>query len=378
VLVSNKGLAACLYFKTFAGTWRPGAGAIWGHGPTLYLFGCDVKDYKVVIKHALSGDTVIGDIVPAGSSASASRAATDTLPTGGHGNSAGLMRYTGKSSAHAAQAGPDPVDIPAGLPGTVMAFKGADAPPHVILHGPSGQLFDTGSGNAAVQAAGFAALKNDATDITEIVIEKPAGGRWTLETAADSSRLVQGIQADGTRPVTATGKVTGAGQDRRLVYIVKGLPAGARVEFAEAGDGGGGRIGVVKADGSGTLQFHPAVGAPGTRAIQGVVYGEDGFVLSRLALGSYAAPAPARPAKAKKLTAKRSGKKLVLRWKGKAYRQQVDIRSNTGLNVTRTVKRSTTSIAAPAKGTRLTITITGSTREGLAGSAARFTTRTKK
>ena len=66
VLVSNKGLAACLYFKTFAGTWRPGAGAEWGKGPTLYLFGCDVKDYKVVIKHALSGDTVIGDIVPEG------------------------------------------------------------------------------------------------------------------------------------------------------------------------------------------------------------------------------------------------------------------------------------------------------------------------
>ena len=28
VLVSSKGLAACLYFKTFAGTWRPGAGAV--------------------------------------------------------------------------------------------------------------------------------------------------------------------------------------------------------------------------------------------------------------------------------------------------------------------------------------------------------------
>ena len=27
VLASNKGLAACLYFKTFLGTWRPGAGA---------------------------------------------------------------------------------------------------------------------------------------------------------------------------------------------------------------------------------------------------------------------------------------------------------------------------------------------------------------
>ena len=128
------------------------------------------------------------------------------MPTGGHGNSAGLVRLAGKASASAvkaaaAQAGPDPVDIPAGLPGTVMAFKGADAPPHVILHGPSGQVFDTGSGNAPVEAQGFAALKNDETDITEIVIEKPAAGRWTVETAADSSRLVQGIQADGTRPV---------------------------------------------------------------------------------------------------------------------------------------------------------------------------------
>ena len=165
VLVSNKGLAACLYFKTFAGTWRPGAGAMWGHGPTLYLFGCDVKDYKVVIKHALSGDTVIGDIVPQGRgrrSVGRRRRDADRRP-----RQLGRPRPAtpGKlgSRPSAAQAGPDPVDIPAGLPGTVMAFKGADAPPHVILHGPSGQVFDTGSGNAPVQAPGFAALKNDAT-----------------------------------------------------------------------------------------------------------------------------------------------------------------------------------------------------------------------
>ncbi len=88
ILASNKGIAACLYFKTFGGTWRPGAGAIWGHGPTLYLFGCDVKDYKVVIQHALSGDTVIGDIVPPGrrprprrpASSSCRPAATATTP----------------------------------------------------------------------------------------------------------------------------------------------------------------------------------------------------------------------------------------------------------------------------------------------------------
>ncbi len=279
------------------------------------------------------------------------------MPAGGHGNSARLVRYTGKPTARAAQAaGPDPVDIPAGLPGTVMAFKGADAPPHVIVRGPSGQVFDSGSGNAPVQTPGFAALKNDQLDITEIVIEKPEGGRWTVEPAADSSRLVQGIQADGTRPATATGKVSGSGHDRHLDYTIKGVPAGGRVEFVEAGDGGGGRIGTVKADGRGTLDFHPAGGAPGKREIQGVVYGADGFLTARLTLGTYAAPAPQRPARAKKLTLRRSGKRLVLRWRGDraAYKQQVDIRSSTGLNITRTVKRSTTTIALPAARTKLT------------------------
>ena len=359
VLASSKGLAACLYFKTFLGTWRPGAGAQWGKSPTLYLFGCDVKDYKVVIKHALSGDTVIGDIVPPGAGASAAKAGVDELPMTGHGNAARLVKYTGKSHATAAQAGPDPVDLPAGLPGTVMGFKGAGAPPHVILRGPKGEVFDTGSGNAPVQAPGFAALKNATTEITEVVIPTPSAGRWTVETAADSSRLVEAIQADGTRPVQATGKVTGSGHDRELDYTVKGLPAGARVVFAEAGNGGGGQIGAVKADGRGTLKFHPAGGAPGSREIQGIVYAADGYLLARLPLGKYTAPAPERPAKAKKLTLRRSGKKLVLRWQGKAFTQQVDIRSAAGLNMTRTVKRSTTSIALPAAKTKLTVTITG-------------------
>jgi hypothetical protein len=215
-------------------------------------------------------------------------------------------------------------------------------------------------------------LKNASLGITEVVIEKPAGRRWTVEPAADSSRLVQGIQADGTRPVTATAKVMGSGHDRRLAYTVKGLPAGSRVDFAEAGNGGGGLIGSVKADGAGTLKFQPAGGAPGKREIQGVVYAADGYLTSRLTLGSYTAPAPQRPARASKLTVRRVGKKLVLRWKGRpaAYTQQVDIRSATGLNLTRTVRRSTTSIALPAAKTKLVVAVTGRRGPGSPGRRA--------
>ena len=386
ILVSNKGMAACLYFKAFGSTWKPGAGAIWGKSPTLYLFGCDVKDYKVVIKHALSGDTVIGDIAPQGGKIEPRAAGdrglpvTDRLPDGGHGNAAGLMRLAGTPpskaalrnvSAEAAQAGPDPIDIPAGLPGTVMGFVGAGAPPHVVLNGPKGERFDTGSGNAAVQLPGFAALKNAKTGITEVVIPTPSAGRWTVEVAADSSRLVQAIQADGTRGPTVTGKVTGSGQDRRLAYSVKGLPAGGRIDLVEAGEGAGAKLGSVKADGSGTLPFHPAIGQPGKRAIQGIVYAADGYLSARLALGTYTAPAPARPGRATKLTLRRVGSRLVLRWKGDrlADSYQVDVRSSKGLNVTRTVKRTTAWIPMPTKGSRLRLRITPSTLGGLTGPA---------
>ena len=269
VLVSNKGLAACLYFKTFAGTWRPGAGAEWGHGPTLYLFGCDVKDYKVVIKHALSGDTVIGDIVPKASAAKAGVPAVDDdadrrprqlgRPRQVHGQADGDGRAgRARPRRHPRRA--------ARHRDGVQGRRRAPARDHPRPVRPG--VRHRHAATPPVEAPGFAALKNDALDITEIVIEKPAGGRWTVETAADSSRLVQGIQADGTRPVTATAKVTGSGHDRTLDYTVKGLPAGSRVEFVEAGNGGGGRIGIVKADGRGTLKFHPAGGAPGKREIQ--------------------------------------------------------------------------------------------------------------
>ena len=56
LLASNKGIVGCLTFDTVFGDWHPGGGAKWGHGPKLYLFGCDVDDYKVVIRNALSGD----------------------------------------------------------------------------------------------------------------------------------------------------------------------------------------------------------------------------------------------------------------------------------------------------------------------------------
>jgi hypothetical protein len=186
---------------------------------------------------------------------------------------------------------------------------------------------------------------------------------------------VEAIQADGTTAAKVTGRVEGTGQNRRLRYSVAGLPAGSKVSFVEAGRGGGGAIGAVTKSGSGTLPFHPAAGAPGKREVQGLVTAADGFISARVVLGTYTAPSPPRPGRATKLSFKVVGKKLVLRWRAGLYAvaQQVDIRTKDGLNITRIVKRSTTSLPLPAPGTKLTVLVTGTSQAQVPGTPARFT-----
>jgi uncharacterized delta-60 repeat protein len=374
LLASNKGIVGCLTFDTVFGDWHPGGGAKWGHGPKLYLFGCDVADYKVVIQHALSGDLVIG---PPVHGMTAHTASVRHVPATGRGNDATLVRYTGPSAprARAAQAAPDAIDLPAGLPGTVMAFKGAGAPPHVILHGPTGVTVDTGAGNAPVHTPGVAALKNPGTGITEVVLAKPAGGRWTVELAPDSSRLVEALQADGVKAAKITGRVLGTPPRQRLAYTVSGLPAGGHVDFAEVGAAAGSIIGRVSRDGSGTLAFTPGEGAAGRRDVQAIVTGADGYVSARTKLGTYKAPGPPRPAAPRTLTVKRSGATLILSWPRDARTKttQVDLRTSTGLNITKIVKRPTLRLRAPKTGATLKLTLTGTSRTGVVGNPARFT-----
>jgi hypothetical protein len=258
-----------------------------------------------------------------------------------------------------------------------MAFKGAGSPPHVILHGPKGETIDSGAGPEPMRTAGVAALKNQRTAITEVVIAKPSGGRWTVELAIDSSRLVEALQANGTTPAKITGKVVGIAPHQRLQYRVSGLRDGEHVDFAEVGAAAGSIIGRVAHDGQGALPFVPGDGAAGRRDVQAIVTGVDGFVSDRRKLGTYRAPGPPRPAAVRKLTVRRTGKSLILTWPRDrvATTMQVDVRASTGLNITRIVKRPSLRLRAPAPGTTLKVTLTGTSRTGVLGRPARFVRR---
>jgi hypothetical protein len=53
----------------------------------------------------------------------------------------------------------------------------------------------------------------------------------------------------------------------------------------------------------------------------------------------------------------------------------VDIRTSTGLNYTRIVKRSTLRIPAPALAARMRVTLAGTSRTGVTGPSATFAKR---
>ena len=94
----------------------------------------------------------------------------------------------------------------------------------------------------------------------------------------------------------------------------------------------------------------------------------------RVKLGTYKAPSAPRPAAPKRLTLKRKGAFLALSWPrdGMAKTTLVEIRSSNGLNIARTVKRPALRLKAPPAGTRLTITLTATSRTGVLGRPGRF------
>ena len=73
-------------------------------------------------------------------------------------------------------------------------------------------------------------------------------------------------------------------------------------------------------------------------------------------------------------TLKRKGAFLALSWPRDAMAKTtlVEIRSSNGLNIARTAKRPALRLKAPPAGTRLTITLTATSRTGVLGRPGRF------
>ena len=324
-VISSKGVAVCLSIDVWVGTWEPGIGYVWGESsPDLYFDGCDIGDYKEHIDH---------------------------------------------STARAAAAGERTIDIADGLPGTVIAARGKDAPPNITLIGPRGERITTPAGLTPVEDPHYLLLKDPRANLTQVAINAPSGGRWRVVVEDDSSPLVSLRSAEGLPEPEVHARVTGSGHRRLLRYRVEPLE-GERVTFMERGPSAGHPIGVAHGS-AGALAFTPADGVAERRDIVAVVE-QDGRPRAELKVASYAAPGALRPARPRGVSVSRAPSSVTLRWRAvrAADRYEVRVRFDDGRRLMLRTTRRHARIARVAAKRHGRVSVRALSAAGLAGSSA--------
>ena len=227
----------------------------------------------------------------------------------------------------------------------------------MTVSGPGG----TGDGGALV-------LRDVEGRHAYIAIAAPRAGRWTLTPKPGSSPVTALRRGDGIPAPRVTARVSGRGHRRTLHWSLRAIP-GQTVRFGEEGRGSAGAI-VTTGKARGSKRFAPADGPAGRRSIVAVVE-QAGMARARIVAGRYAAPAPQRPAKPKRLTLRRAGGALQVRWKRAAGARDYRVRAelSDGRRLLLTVRKN--SLRLPAFGARETakVSVTG-LRDPYAGPAA--------
>lgn len=258
-IISSRGIAACLEIDLGFGDWTPGVGYYWGKGfPRGYFDGCDIGDYRVAISRP----------------------------------KAAAAQFTGEART---------VDLGAGLPGTSLLIQGAGAPPKVTITGPDGKAITATPGAPKTLGDGFVLIEDARTSSTQVLIAKPAAGRWTITPQLGSAAITEVLAADGLAKPEISVKVQRPGV---LTYKAKPT-AGQKVTIVERGGEAGGVVGVATGD-HGVLRWTPADGAGGKRQLVALVE-QDGVLREELDLGAYQAPKAKRPGKVRGLKVGRGG-----------------------------------------------------------------------
>lgn len=193
------------------------------------------------------------------------------------------------------------LEISGGLPSATILVKGEGGAPDVTVTGPSGETVASGSPTFAGYVVGVAG-----GDAAWVVLDKPAGGTWTVTPNAGSAAISSLQVSDGYKPAEVKANV----KRGRIGYRISKLDGGQQVTFRESGRFGTHVIGTVDRT-KGTLRFKPAPGPGGKRKVVALVE-QNGLITDEVAVGTYKAPSPPRPAKVRNLRARKAGSTLVV------------------------------------------------------------------
>lgn len=299
-LVSSTGFAVCGSLKV-GGTdiGRIGAGKRWDGDLQFMTKACDIGPWRVSR--------------PEAAGARAARLAKNP-----HGTRLAL--------------GDQPVEIPAGKRGVLVALRGVDAAPRVALRSPGGQTVVTTPADAdgAVTTSAATAFTNVAAKTTYIALKAPRGGTWSAVPVRSGDVIAEASAAAMLAPTKVRASVSGRGAARTLRFDV-GRRAGQTVRFVERGAGVARTVAVVgRADAHrGAIAFRPATGPAGRRTIVALIE-QDGAPRESREVATFRAAAPATAARPTGVRITRSSKRsissLVVTWNAAPRAQRYGVR----------------------------------------------------
>jgi hypothetical protein len=163
---------------------------------------------------------------------------------------------------------------------------GSGGPPVVTLSGPNHARLAVPATGEGLKNSQYLAYRDPEDNTTYLLINHPAGGRWSV-TPAPGSPPIAGLQtADGLPAPSVRATVSGSGRVRKLHYRLKPL-RGQVVRFLERGSGVS-RVLAVARSASGTMAIRPS-GTAGMRTVVAEVL-QDGTPRATLTVTRYRAP----------------------------------------------------------------------------------------
>ncbi|HEX5910465.1 MAG TPA: hypothetical protein VFY44_08220, partial [Thermoleophilaceae bacterium] len=277
--------------------------------------------------------------------------------------------------ARVAQAGTPGFDVPRGVSGVSVTAIGFNGAPGFTLVSPTGQSVVPQPANAP---NGAAAVYTRTVFRTIVGLRKPAPGRWRMVEASPGSIATVNMARELPKPKVRI-KVTGKGRKRTLRYTATARK-GLAIKLFERMGKGGHEIGTITKR-RGTIRFRVADGRGGRRAIEAHAE-QRGLPVSQVKVGSYRAPAPARPARVRGLRVGRSGRSAIVRWRrargATTYLVRVKVSKGTKMRVVRLVSKRSLRVRRVPKTSIVSVSVTARNAKGRAGKAAKAKSKPRK
>jgi hypothetical protein len=192
-----------------------------------------------------------------------------------------------------------------------VKLAGRGSAPRIRLTGPGGasvvaadEAFHTDPGRT------MQAIRHEASRTTFVGV-RGIPGTYRIETLADSAPIASVSESRPGYDTNFKARVTGRGRVRTRTYGAR-RRGGQRVTFVETGRNVFRRIKTV-GGGRGRIRFRPALGPGGRRTIVAIAT-VDGVPIPNQALGRYTAPGIPRNGRPRRVSVRRRGTVLSVRW----------------------------------------------------------------